>query len=126
MQVRAKVEEEVVLALAEVVDAYAREGSGWETDFKRSVEGTGAEEGEHLVRARGNSDLAQAEDPLALAILVASQCASLIAPQRLQALPLPVSLLCRSASSRLTHILVGSDRRVDDDNRTFIPPRQVS
>ena len=55
-RVRAKVEEEVVLALAEVMDTYAREGSGWETDFKRSVEGTGAEEGEHLVQARRNSD----------------------------------------------------------------------
>ncbi|KAI0684715.1 hypothetical protein C8T65DRAFT_593381 [Cerioporus squamosus] len=68
---RAKVEEEVVLALAEVVDTYAREGSGWETDFKRSLEARGVE-----------------EDPLALAVLLASQCAQLVAPQRLQALPL--------------------------------------
>ncbi|KAI0373867.1 hypothetical protein BV20DRAFT_988973 [Pilatotrama ljubarskyi] len=67
---RTKVEEEAVLSLAEVVDEYAREGSGWETDFKRTV---GAE-GE--------------EDPLALAVLFASQCAQCIVAERLQALPL--------------------------------------
>ncbi|RPD77986.1 hypothetical protein L226DRAFT_544371 [Lentinus tigrinus ALCF2SS1-7] len=71
-RVRAKVEEEVVLALAEVVDTYAREGSGWETDFKKSLEAKGVE-----------------EDPLALAVLLASQCAQYVAPERLQALPLP-------------------------------------
>ncbi|KAI0631994.1 hypothetical protein C8Q77DRAFT_1210348 [Trametes polyzona] len=69
---RAKVEEEVVLALAEVVDEYAREGSGWENDFKRTV------------GAKGE------EDPLALAVLIASQCAQCIAAERLQALPLSV------------------------------------
>ncbi|RDX49946.1 hypothetical protein OH76DRAFT_499277 [Lentinus brumalis] len=71
-RVRAKVEEEVVLALAEVVDTYARVGSGWEMDFKRSLAAKGVE-----------------EDPLALAVLLASQCAQFVAPQRLQALPLP-------------------------------------
>lgn len=41
--VRAKAEEEVVLALAEVVDAYAREGSRWEKDFKKTVGAQGDE-----------------------------------------------------------------------------------
>ncbi|KAI8986188.1 hypothetical protein BD414DRAFT_440834, partial [Trametes punicea] len=67
---RGRIEEEVVIALAEVVDEYAREGSGWEKDFKRTV-GTKGE-----------------EDPLALAVLFASQ-AQCIAPARLQALSLP-------------------------------------
>ena len=44
-KVRAKVEEEVVLAFAEVMDGYAAEGSGWETDFQRVVEATGEAEG---------------------------------------------------------------------------------
>ncbi|KAH9889808.1 hypothetical protein C8Q73DRAFT_705568 [Cubamyces lactineus] len=68
---RARVEEEVVIALAEVIDEYAREGSGWEKDFKRTV-GTNAD-----------------EDPLPLAMLIASQCGHCIAAERLQALPLP-------------------------------------
>ncbi|KAJ8463872.1 hypothetical protein ONZ51_g9966 [Trametes cubensis] len=68
---RAKVEEEVVIALAEVIDEYAREGSGWEKDFKRTV------------GAKGD------EDPLPLAMLLASQCGHCIASERLQALPLP-------------------------------------
>ena len=42
---RAKVEEEVVLAFAEVMDAYAREGSGWETDFQRTVDASREAEG---------------------------------------------------------------------------------
>ena len=44
-KVRAKGEEEVVLAFAEVMDGYAAEGSGWETDFQRAVEATGEAEG---------------------------------------------------------------------------------
>ncbi|KAI9058201.1 hypothetical protein FKP32DRAFT_1581696 [Trametes sanguinea] len=67
----AKVEEEVVIALAEVLDEYAKEGSGWEKDFKRTV-GAGGE-----------------EEPLALAVLLASQCAQCIAQERLRALSLP-------------------------------------
>ncbi|KAI0821986.1 hypothetical protein BC628DRAFT_1391850 [Trametes gibbosa] len=69
---RAKAEEEVVLALAEVVDEYAREGSGWEKDFRR------------VVGAKSE------EDPLALAVLISSQCVQCIAAERLQALPLSV------------------------------------
>ncbi|TBU54621.1 hypothetical protein BD310DRAFT_1041642 [Dichomitus squalens] len=69
---RAKVEEEVVIALAEVVDGYTGVGSGWEKDFKRTLEA-------------GD----EAEDTLLIAVLLASQCAPLIDPQRLQALPLP-------------------------------------
>ncbi|KAI0755127.1 hypothetical protein C8Q80DRAFT_1143166 [Daedaleopsis nitida] len=71
-RVRAKAEEEVVLALAEVVDTYAKEGSGWESDFKQSMQAQDV-----------------GEDPLALAVLLASQCSPFVAPQRLQALPLP-------------------------------------
>ncbi|KAI0670930.1 hypothetical protein C8Q78DRAFT_974125 [Trametes maxima] len=69
-RVRARVEEEVVLALAEVVEEHAREGSGWEEDFRRTV-GTQRE-----------------EDSLALAVLLASQCTQCIAAERLRALPL--------------------------------------
>ncbi|KAI0333742.1 hypothetical protein GY45DRAFT_1319349 [Cubamyces sp. BRFM 1775] len=69
---RARVEEEVVIALAEVIDEYAREGSGWEKDFKRTA------------GAKGD------EDPLPLAMLLASQCGQCIAAERLQALPLPI------------------------------------
>ncbi|OSD07371.1 hypothetical protein PYCCODRAFT_1430626 [Trametes coccinea BRFM310] len=69
-RVAAEVEEEVVIALAEILDEYAKEGSGWEKDFKRTF-GTGDE-----------------EEPLALAILLASQCAQCIAQERLRALPL--------------------------------------
>ncbi|KAL7280056.1 hypothetical protein ACG7TL_006470 [Trametes sanguinea] len=69
-RVVAKVEEEVLIALAEILDEYAKEGSGWEKDFKRTF-GTGDE-----------------EEPLALAILLASQCAQCIAQERLRALPL--------------------------------------
>ncbi|EIW59549.1 uncharacterized protein TRAVEDRAFT_147587 [Trametes versicolor FP-101664 SS1] len=68
--VRAQAEEEVVLALAEVVDEYAREGSGWEKDFRKTV------------GAKGD------EDPLALAVLLASHCTQCIAAERLQALQL--------------------------------------
>ncbi|KAH9924256.1 uncharacterized protein BXZ73DRAFT_50648 [Epithele typhae] len=74
-RVRVKAEEEVVLAVAEVVDAYAPDPSGWGVDFKRSVE------------AR-----AEHEDPLGLAITLTAQCAPLVAAQRLQALPLPAIL----------------------------------
>lgn len=61
---RVRVEEEVVLALAEAVDAYAREGSGWELDFKKSVKTQGVEEGTfciliHRTRASFNFNLAQ-------------------------------------------------------------------
>ena len=55
-RVRAKVEEEVVLALAEVVDTYAREGSGWEKDFKKSLEAKGVEEGERNSATRPSQD----------------------------------------------------------------------
>ncbi|KAI0352611.1 hypothetical protein OH77DRAFT_1428324 [Trametes cingulata] len=68
---RAKVEEEVILALAELVDQYAGVGSGWEKDFQRTVGSKGE------------------EDPLALSVLLASQCAQCVAAERLQALPLP-------------------------------------
>ncbi|PIL22397.1 hypothetical protein GSI_15085 [Ganoderma sinense ZZ0214-1] len=71
-RVRVKVEEEVVLAFAEVMDGYATEGSEWETDFQRTVEVN-----------------AEAEDLSSIAVLLAAQCASFIGPQRLQALPLP-------------------------------------
>ena len=46
---RAQVEEEVVLALAEVVDTYAKEGSGWESDFKQSMQAQGVAEGVFLL-----------------------------------------------------------------------------
>ncbi|CDO71678.1 hypothetical protein BN946_scf184915.g22, partial [Trametes cinnabarina] len=71
----AKIEEEVVIALAEVLDEYAKEGSGWEKDFKRTIGAAGGEG-------------AYTNSPLALAILLASQCAQCIAQERLQALPL--------------------------------------
>ncbi len=43
---RAKVEEEVVIAFAEVMDGYAREGGGWETDFQKTVGAGGETEGQ--------------------------------------------------------------------------------
>ena len=92
---RAKVEEEVVIALAEVIDEYAREGSGWEKDFKRTV-GAKGDEGRHTVHsvysAARKPDMTCGTDPLPLAMLLASQCGHCIASERLQALPLPVCI----------------------------------
>ena len=45
-----------MLALAEVVDTYAREGSGWEEDFKKSLEAKGVEEGERTSATRPSQD----------------------------------------------------------------------
>ncbi|OBZ71176.1 hypothetical protein A0H81_08651 [Grifola frondosa] len=70
-RVRREIEEEVVLALAEVIDTYANENAsaGWERDFQRESEG---------------------EEPLALAMLMSAQFAPLISAHRLKALPLPL------------------------------------
>ncbi|OCH85759.1 hypothetical protein OBBRIDRAFT_762524 [Obba rivulosa] len=70
-RMRARVEEEVVLALAEVIDTYTVQSStGWEKDFSLEYK--------------------EGEDPLSLALLVASRFVPLVAARRLQALPLPI------------------------------------
>ncbi|KAI1793301.1 hypothetical protein LXA43DRAFT_971977 [Ganoderma leucocontextum] len=97
-KVRAKLEEEVVLAFAEVMDAYAREGSGWETDFKRTVEAGG-----------------EAEEPLSIAVLLAAQCTPFVDPQRLQALPLPA----------IIDVLITTIRR-SFNGGTFLAPALLS
>ena len=90
-RVRAKVEEEVVLALAEVVDGYTATGSGWEVDFKRTLDARDEAEGSSsILNAAATVCLSTRTDTLAIAVLLVSQCAPLIDSQRLEALPLPV------------------------------------
>ncbi|KAI0763632.1 hypothetical protein BD413DRAFT_606606 [Trametes elegans] len=107
---RARVEEDVVIALAEVVDEYAGEGCGWEEDFKR----TSGSKGE--------------EDPLALAVLLASQCAHCIAAERLQALPLlTITDVLTTTIERSFYngaFLAGASVSAyrDTDGRIVIPP----
>lgn len=92
---RARVEEEVVLAIAEVMDAYTGEGSGWETDFQRIVDANEEADGGSSVDSQNkyiieDSMVTFQPDFVSVAVLLVAQCASFVDPQRLQALPLPV------------------------------------
>ena len=91
-RVRAKAEEEVVLALAAAMDAYASDSSGWGVDFKRAVDAKEQREGVYMrpFLCCLTMEVILCIDPLALAIMLAAQCAASIDPQRLQALLLPV------------------------------------
>ncbi|VDC04494.1 unnamed protein product [Peniophora sp. CBMAI 1063] len=67
---RGKAEDEVVIALAEVMELYGRKGDSWESEFKPQVEAGEA-------------------DTLSLSLVFASQFLARVDSQRLLALPLP-------------------------------------
>ncbi|KAI0917380.1 hypothetical protein AcW2_007517 [Taiwanofungus camphoratus] len=70
-RMRRDVEEEVILALAEVIDTYSYlpPSADWSKDY--------------------SSDPQDGEEPLSLALLLSSQFVPLVSPNRLQTLPLP-------------------------------------
>ncbi|KAL6301960.1 hypothetical protein BKA93DRAFT_827783 [Sparassis latifolia] len=71
-KMRKEVEEEIVLALAEVIDTYSRKESSadWEKDFR--------------------SEGQDSEDPLSLTLLISSEFVPLVSVPRLRTLPLPL------------------------------------
>lgn len=123
-RMRAKAEEEVVLALAEIVDAYAPDAVGWGADFKRAVEARGEQEGACATVCCACVLSVWQTDPLALAITLSSQCAPLITPQRLQALPLPVrrvKLPTTLHPPAHTYTCVGNPRCPNEHHRQGLP-----
>ncbi|KAH9927056.1 hypothetical protein B0H21DRAFT_826484 [Amylocystis lapponica] len=109
-RIRREVEEEIILALAEVIDLYAckQSSAGWEKDF----EGVSQND----------------EEPLSLALVLSSVFVPLVSTPRLQALPLPIlaDLLASTIESAFHNgaflsELPGPFEREGHDKVTFSP-----
>jgi hypothetical protein len=88
---RRSVEDEAVVALAEIMDIYVQTEGGWEKEFQPETEkGEGAFE---LVKSYVANASQILVDALSLALILASQSLPLVSSEKLTALPLPVSSL---------------------------------